>query len=457
MIAAPAGVRGRVLLVEDEAPAVRVISMALERDGFELVAAADASSALARLQEVRPDVVVTDYRLPGMSGLDLLRYLLRRSPDTPVIVITAHGDERLAVEAMKLGAFSYLPKPFDCDELSLMLKRAVEVYRLRRDLREARLSGRDELIGESEVMRRIRELIADVAATDATALILGETGTGKELVARAIHASSRRAAHRFVAVNCAAIPDTLLEAELFGHTRGAFTGAVRSRDGKILSASGGTLFLDEVGDVPASVQPKLLRVLEEGTVTPLGSDHPIDVDVRLVAATNHDLTDAVKTGAFREDLYYRLNVVPLRLPPLRDRREDIPLLVRHLLPRLAERHGKAVRDVSPGVLDWLSKRSWPGNVRELENTLERLVVLCHHSILQLPGSTTCESLILPFHEEKRQVVDRFERQYLADALEACGGRVNEVARRTGLSPRQLYTLLRKHHLVGDEDAHESFE
>jgi len=449
MISQGIGVRGRVLLVEDEAPAVRVVSLALEREGFELVASPDAAAALARLADVKPDAIVTDYRLPGMSGLDLLRYVLRRSPDTPVVVITAHGDERLAVEAMKLGAFSYLPKPLDCDELALVLKRAIEVHRLRQDLREARLSGRDELVGDSEAMRRIRELISDVAATDATALILGETGTGKELVARAIHASSRRACGRFVAVNCAAIPDTLLEAELFGHTRGAFTGAVRARDGKFLTASGGTLFLDEVGDVPAAVQPKLLRVVEEGAVMPLGSDHAVEVDVRLIAATNHDLADGVKAGTFREDLFYRLNVVPVPLPPLRERREDIPLLVRHLLPRLAERHGKTVRDVAPDLLDWLTKRTWPGNVRELENTLERLVVLCRDSVLRLPPATSSESLILPFHEEKRQVVDRFERQYLADALDACGGRLNEVARRTGLSPRQLYTLLRKHHLVGE--------
>jgi two-component system, NtrC family, response regulator HydG len=442
--------RGRVLLVEDEPAAVRVVGLALQREGFDVLAASDAASALGRLPDARPDAIVTDYRLPGMSGIDLLRYVLRRSPDTPVVVITAHGDERLAVEAMRLGAFGYLPKPLDCDELALVLKRAVEVHRLRRELREARLSGRDELVGDSEAMRRVRELIADVAATDATALILGETGTGKELVARAIHASSRRAKGRFVAVNCAAIPDTLLEAELFGHTRGAFTGAVRARDGKLLTASGGTLFLDEVGDVPGSVQPKLLRVLEEGTVTPLGADHPVPVDLRLLAATNHDLQEGVRAGTFREDLFYRLNVVPIVLPPLRQRREDIPPLVRHLLPRLAERHGKAVRDVAPDVLDWLTRRSWPGNVRELENTLERLVVLSRDAVLHLPPGVS-DALILPFHEEKRQAVDGFERQYLGDALKACGGRLNEVARRTGLSVRQLYTLLRKHHLVKEDD------
>lgn len=441
--------RPRVLLVEDEAAAIRVLSLALEREGFDVVAAGEASAALGRLPEFRPDVVVTDYVLPGLSGLDFMRYVLRRSPDTPVVMVTAHGDERLAVEAMKLGAFSYLPKPLDYNEVTHVLRRAVDVRRLRRTLRETQLAAHDELIGESPALSALREMIAAVAPTDATVLILGETGTGKELVARAIHNSSRRARARFVPVNCAAIPETLLEAELFGHTRGAFTGAVRGREGRIVHADGGTLFLDEIGDVPAAVQPKLLRVLEEGSVTPLGSDNPQHVNIRLIAATHRDLGEAVRAGSFREDLYYRLNVVPIALPPLRDRREDIPLLVCHLLPRLARRHGKAMRDIAPDVLEWLNRQSWPGNVRELENTLERLVVFSRDGVLAMPAGARA-GLILPYHDEKRQAVEAFEHSYLSGAFSACYGRIGEIARRTGLSPRQLYTLLRRHGLVKPE-------
>ncbi len=437
--------QGRVFLVEDEAAAVRVTQLALERAGFEVLACGDAAAALRRFDEVTPDVVVADYLLPGLSGLELLRYVNRRAPDVPVVLITGHGSEKLAVEALKLGAYSYLPKPLDFEELVLVLRRAVEVKRLREESRRVQLeSATAELVGRSQALAEVRQLIADLAPTEVTVLILGETGTGKELVARAIHRGSRRARGRFVAVNCAAIPETLLEAELFGYVKGAFTGAEARREGKFVAASGGTLFLDEVGELPLSLQPKLLRALEEKEVTPLGSDRSVAVDVRLVAATNRDLQALVKEGKFRPDLYFRLNVVPIKLAPLRERREDIEPLVQYLLPRIAARHGKPIRDVEPGLYAWLAAQEWPGNVRELENTLERLVVLAADGVLRPPAGA--KGVLLPFYEEKERVLAAFEREYLRFGLKMVAGNLSELSRHSGISPRHLYNLLRKHGL-----------
>jgi DNA-binding NtrC family response regulator len=440
------GPGGRILLVEDEPAAVRVATIALQRESFGVTAVGDAPSALARLHELRPDVVVCDYLLPGLSGLELLRHLQRRAPDLPVVFITGHGDERLAVEAMKLGAFTYLPKPLDYDELAQILRRAVETSRLRREFRGSQVAAcADGMVGESEAIQELKGLITDVAPTDVTVLVLGETGTGKELVARAIHAGSPRAKRRLVAVNCAAIPETLLEAELFGWVKGAFTGAEGRREGKFAVADRGTLFLDEIGDLPLSLQAKLLRVLEERAITPLGSDESRAVDVRLVAATHRDLKAEVDAGRFRADLFYRLNVVPLRIPPLRERRGDIPLLVRHLLRALATRHGKVVRSVDPTFLAWLTDQPWPGNVRELENALERTLVRCRDGVLRAPAPTG--ALLPPFRHEKQRLIDEFEREYLTCALARCSHRLSDIAERTGISPRQLYNLLHKHGLV----------
>jgi DNA-binding NtrC family response regulator len=437
-----------VLVVEDEVAAARVLAVALERQGFSPAVVHDASQALARFEDLRPDAVLVDQLLPGLPGTELLRYLQRRAPDVPVILMTGHGDERLAVEAMRLGAFSYLPKPLDHDELALTLKRAVELRRLRADLRSVSVAGcGEQLLGDSAAMQRVRELIADVAPTEATVLICGETGTGKELVARALHKASRRARGRFVAVNCAAIPESLMEAELFGHSKGAFTGAVRERDGRFVAADGGTLFLDEIGDLPAVLQPKLLRVIEEREVTPLGSDAPHAVNVRLLAATHRNLAADVAAGRMRQDLYYRLNVVPIALPPLRDRREDIPQLVGHMIPRLADRHGKVIKDIDAAIFEWAQGQSWPGNVRELEHALERLVVFSRDGVVRPPPGARADGALASFHDEKRVVVEVFEREYLVSALEACRGRLSEVSRRSGISPRQLYNLLHKHGLA----------
>jgi len=442
--------RGTVLLVEDESAAVRVMTLALQRENFQVHAAGEAAAALAMVDDVKPEVVVADYLLPGMDGMEMLRFLQRRAPDLPVVMVTGHGDERVAAEAMKLGAFDYLPKPLDYDELSRVLRRAVELRRLRIEARSSRIvPAASRILGSSPAIERLRALISDLAPADVTLLLHGETGTGKELVARAIHDASRRARKRFVALNCAAIPETLLESELFGYVRGAFTGADGRREGKILAATGGTLFLDEIGDFPQSLQPKLLRVLEEGELTPLGSDQPQRVDIRLIAASHRDLRAEVNAGRFRADLFYRLNVVPIELPPLRERPSDIPLLVQGFLARSSQRHGVEIRSVEPSLIEWLQQQAWPGNVRELENTIERLVVLARDGVLRPPPGGSY-SYVAPFHEEKQRVIDEFERSYLERALSACDGKLAQVARRSGISPRQLYTLLRKHHLVEDE-------
>ena len=445
-------IHGKVLLVEDESAAVRVMTLALERERFQVSSVGEASLALAMIDEVKPDVVVADYLLPGMDGMELLRHLQRHQPDLPIVMVTGHGDERLAAEAMKLGAFDYLPKPFDYEEMTRVLRRAIEMRRLRIETRSARaVVTPSRIIGSSSPIERLRTMIADVGPTEVTLLINGETGTGKELVARALHDCSRRARKRFVALNCAAIPETLLESELFGYVKGAFTGADGRREGKILAASGGTLFLDEIGDLPSSLQPKLLRVLEEGEVTPLGSDKAERADIRLIAATHRDLRAEVNAGRFRPDLFYRLNVVPIHVPPLRERISDIPELVHGFIPRLAQRHGVEIRAVDPGLLAWLQEQPWPGNVRELENTIERFIVLARDGVLRPPADES-HAYLAPFHDEKQIVIDQFERQYLSRALAICGGKLGQVARRSGISQRQLYTLLRKHHLVEEDES-----
>jgi len=436
-----------VLLVEDDVAALRVITLNLEREGFEVRAFENPADALRDLVEAQPDVVVTDYRMPGMNGLEVLAEVRREWPRIPVILMTGQGDERLAVQCMREGAFTYLAKPLDYDELALMCRRAAEMHSLRCRLEAgSALELGNGLLGEAPAIRQLRRLIGEVAPTDVTVLVRGETGSGKEVVARAIHAASRRASGPFVAVNCSAIPETLLEAELFGHERGAFTGAERKRAGRFQTASGGTLFLDEIGDMPIALQPKLLRVLEERAVTPLGSDRPQPVDVRLVAATHQALERMVDAGAFRQDLYYRLNVVPLNIPPLRERREDIPRLASSFAGRLATRHGKSIRDLAPELVEWLKAQEWAGNVRELENILERLVIFCTDGVLRLPEEGIESAILPPYNQEKRRVLDEFESAYLVTALRLSRGRLKEACQRTGLSARQLYNLLRKHGL-----------
>ncbi|MGH7287109.1 MAG: sigma-54-dependent transcriptional regulator, partial [Myxococcota bacterium] len=366
----------RVLIVEDEAGIRLALTGLLRREGYEVIQCERGDDALARLGAEAFDFVLTDLALgTGPSGLDVLRLTKERQPETPVVMITAHGNEKIAVEAMKLGADDYVPKPFDNDEIRLVVRRALERTRLARENRELRARierdfGMGNLVGRGAAMRHVFETIRKVAETDLSVLVRGESGTGKELVAQALHEASARRSAPFVAVNCAAISRELVESELFGHEKGAFTGADARRIGRFESAHGGSIFLDEIGDMAPDTQAKVLRVLQERTFERVGGAKPIQVDVRVVAATHRDLEKEVATGRFREDLYYRLKVVEIPLPALRERPEDLPALAERFLVQVAERLGRARKRLTPDALAALTRHAWPGNVRELRNALE---------------------------------------------------------------------------------------
>lgn len=386
----------RILFIDDDRTGCEVALFHLRKAGYEVIAAFDGTEGLSLFSSSKFDLVVTDMKMPGISGIEVLRRVRKQAPGVPVLVITAFVNVEIAVEAMKEGAYDFIGKPFYRDQLLLSVEKALERQRLAEEVRDLRIRANAvtrEFISASDTMHRVLEVADRVAATDAAILITGESGTGKEVIARRIHVHSARAEKPFVAINCAAIPGELLESELFGHTRGAFTGAVRNRSGRFRQAEGGTLFLDEIGEIPLPLQPKLLRVLQEKVVDSVGSDAPAPVDVRILAATNRDLQERIREGGFREDLYYRLNVVELRVPPLRERREDIPLLVKHFVKELAE--GRDI-EVPAGVLARLQSHHWPGNVRELRNACERMVILCRGNevsmgdLPSIPGSPSPE-------------------------------------------------------------------
>ena len=367
---------GRILFIDDDPAGREVALFNLRKAGYEVAAASDGAEGLSAFAASPFDLVITDLKMPGVSGMEVLRKVRARAPDVPVLVITAFGNVETAVAAMKEGAYDFIGKPFHRDQLLLAVSKALERRRLAAEVRDLRIRaagvGR-EIVFASPPMRQLLERTDRVAATDATVLITGESGTGKELVARRIHVRSARAEGPFVAVNCAAVPAELLESEMFGHARGAFTGAVKDRPGRFRQADRGTLFLDEVAEIPAALQGKLLRALQEKTVDVVGADAPVPVDARIVAATNRDLNARIREGAFREDLYYRLNVVELHVPPLRERPADIPSLVGTFLAELAPGRDIAVPQA---VMEELLRRPWPGNVRELKNACERMVALC---------------------------------------------------------------------------------
>ena len=447
---APPAARPAVLVVDDE-PGVRAAVRAILESAWEVVEAADGPAALDTARTRDLDVCLLDVRLPGMEGIEVLERLKRLEPGLEVVLVTAVRTVRTAVEAMKLGAYDYLTKPFPAEELRGGVQRALERRTLRREVRylRAELARHEELgqlVGSSPAMRRIHELIRQVADTGASVLIAGESGTGKELIARAIHREGVRRDRPFVAVNCAALPAELLESELFGHERGAFTGAHVRKLGKFEVAHTGTLFLDEVGALRLDLQPKLLRALQEREIDRVGSTRPIKVDARIVAATNVDLRQAVASGRFREDLYYRLHVVPIAVPPLRERREDIPTLARYFLARYAGQFGKGMRDLSPGALDALMRYDWPGNVRELENVIARSVALSGGPVVQLdqipldvalaPGS--------PARDEQfnlREARQEFERLLILRALDRADGNQTVAARLLGMHRNTLCVKL----------------
>ncbi|MEW6589563.1 MAG: sigma 54-interacting transcriptional regulator [Pseudomonadota bacterium] len=434
-----------ILVVDDDAALRELITLRLEANGFKVEAADSGEAALAQLAVARPDAVLTDMQMDGMDGMALFKAIRARDPALPVIVLTAHGTIPDAVAATQQGLFGYLTKPYDAATLVDVLKRATRLAGSAPDSDDG--DWRSEIVTASPTMDTLLAEAKLAAQSEAALLIQGESGTGKELLARAIHRASPRRGKPFVAINCGAIPAELLESELFGHVKGAFTGATRDHPGLFQSADGGTVFLDEIGDMPLPLQVKLLRVLQEGEVRPVGATETRAVDVRILSATHCDLEEAVANGGFREDLYYRLNVVNLRLPPLRERREDIPLLAQHFLAALTEKYRRRIRGFAPDALDMLAAADWPGNIRQLANALEQCVALC--TTTTIPASLVARALrdkpaeIQPLAEARAA----FERDYLVNLLKLTRGHVSEVARLAGRNRTEVYRLLQRHGLT----------
>jgi DNA-binding NtrC family response regulator len=462
---------GEILIVDDEASLVRSLRSTLEMEGYGVLGAGTSSEGLERLGEC--DLVLLDVRLPDRNGVEVLAEIRRRS-DVPVVMMSAHATIADAVKATQLGAHDFLEKPFTTERVLLVVRNALHVRRLETDRAEleARAGVASLLLGDSPPMRRIREQIRLCASTPGRVLVTGETGTGKEVVARSIHAQSERRTGPWVAVNCAAVPGELIESELFGHEKGAFTGALRTRRGKFEQADGGTLFLDEIGDMPAFMQAKLLRVLEEGEVERVGGDRRLRVDVRVLSATNRDMRVDIATGRFREDLFHRLNVVQIHIPPLRERREDVPILVSHFIDTLSKLAGLRAVAIDGSLMARLQQHHWPGNVREVRNTVERLLIfsqgrrpsvalleeLLGEGPIEAAGAATLDTggdgdtsgdaaaILQPVPAEAavnlRQAVEEFERQHILSRLRVQGGQVAATARDLGLERSHLYKKMR---------------
>ncbi|HXK25546.1 MAG TPA: sigma-54 dependent transcriptional regulator [Myxococcota bacterium] len=469
--------KARILVVEDERAIQLALSGLLGRAGYEVSLASSGDEAISKLSEQSFDLVLTDLALGhGPSGLDVLRESKRLRPETVVVMITAHGSEKIAVEAMKAGAEDYVPKPFDNEEIRLVVQRALERTRMARDHRELldrvqREYAFENLIGSGAAMRRVFETIRKVAETDLTVLVRGESGTGKELVAQALHNRSQRRNRPFVAVNCAAISRELVESELFGHEKGAFTGADARRQGRFEVADGGTIFLDEIGDMPPETQAKVLRVLQERSFERVGGAKPIQVDVRVVAATHRNLEEEVRQGRFREDLYYRLRVVEIELPPLRERIGDVPALALRFLEQVNQRLGREKQRLSEAALAQLARQRWPGNVRELRNAIEQASVLASGAAIDVADLRLGDPIgaaavstpsgvaappaggggalpagaegAVPFSEAKRRAVEGFERDFLLRALRAHGGNISRAAESIGMVRQSLQQKIRE--------------
>ena len=447
---------GRVLVVDDDASMCDMLVSDLGELGFAVSARTSAAAALEALAPGEFDAVVTDLNMPGMDGLELCGRIVAAQPDVPVIVITAFGSIETAVAAIRGGAYDFVTKPLEVDALALALGRAIqhrslrdEVQRLRRAVEEARRFG--ALLGTSPAMRRLYDLLDRIVDSNASVLVTGETGTGKELVARALHDRGRRKAGPFVVVNCAALPEPLLESELFGHVRGAFTDAHATRKGLLLQASGGTLFLDEIGELPLALQPKLLRALQTRAVRPVGGNEEVPFDVRLIVATNRDLEAAVEEHRFREDLYFRVNVIPVEVPPLRARGGDVLLLAQHFIERYAAQAGKSVAGIAPECAERLLAYGWPGNVRELENCIERVIALTRHETIgvdDLPEKIRDfrRSHVLVASDDPSELpsLEEVERRYILQVVEAVGGSKTIAARVLGLGRKTLYRKLEEY-------------
>ena len=457
----------RILVVDDEMIVCESCKRILDEEGYEVETSLSGQEAFEKIKESVFDIVITDLKMPTIDGMDVLKYIRKDYPDTIVIMITGFSTVETAVEAMKLGAFDYIPKPFTPDEVSVVVKKALEkrslqlenIY-LRQELQEK--YGFHNIVGKSKKMQEIYRIIAKVAPTDSTVLIYGQSGTGKELIARAIHFNSLRREKQFVPVDCAVLSENLLESELFGHIRGSFTGAVTTKPGLFEIADGGTVFLDEVGNISLSIQAKLLRVLQEREFTPVGGTKAKKVDIRLIAATNKELEKMIKEETFREDLYYRLNIVPLYLPALKERQEDIPLLAVHFLKKYAEEMGKTIKGFTPEAMEKLMRYSWPGNVRELENVIERTVVMIDDEMvrmehLSLPGQkekdtlenhipTTSEELKEIKKQMREKAIEEIEKAFVLNALERHQWNVTRAAEEVGMLRPNFQALMRKYNL-----------
>jgi len=442
-----------ILIVEDEPKMLRLLELHLSEEGFTTHTAQDAETGLKILNREKIDLVVTDFKLPGMNGLEFLQATKRVDASLPFVVMTAYGSVETAVEAMKAGASDYVLKPFSLEEMSLVIRKELDARRLReenRSLREAlgqRYSFRN-IVARSAKMQEVLAVVERVAPTNSTVLLGGESGVGKDLIARCIHEHSRRASGPFLKINCTSIPENLLESELFGYEKGAFTGASSSKPGKFELADKGTIFLNEIGDVPAAIQVKLLRVLQEREFERLGGTKTLKVDVRLVAATNRDLRAALEQGTFREDLFYRLNVVPIDIPPLRERKEDIPDLMDHFIARFASETSKTIRGITPAARQLLMNFHWPGNVRELENIIERAVTLSNGPVLDVgdihldiarAATTAAASPSLP----QGITLEQWEDEMIREALRRANGNKSQAARLLGLSRNALRYRLSK--------------
>ena len=455
----PSNAAPSILVVEDEAKMRRLLELNLGEEGYTVLIASDAEAGLNIIRQERISLVLTDLKLPGMDGLEFLQMVKRTNATIPVVVMTAYGTVETAVEAMKAGAADYVLKPFSLEEIQLVIRKELDVHRLREEnlsLREA-LGWRYEfknIVGRSPKMQEVLSIVERVAPTNSTVLLGGESGVGKDLIARAMHQHSRRASGPFVKINCTAIPENLLESELFGYEKGAFTGAISSKPGKFELADKGTIFLDEIGDVPSATQVKLLRVLQEREFEHLGGTKTLKVDVRLVAATNRDLRAALEQGTFREDLYYRLNVVPISIPPLREHKEDIPYLVDHFIERFARESGKQISGITPAALKLLVDFHWPGNVRELENIIERASAFAEGATLDVndirldlsprftTGDRAATGAEVPFPPDG-MTLEQYEDEIIREALRRAGGNKSQAARLLGLSRNALrYRLSR---------------
>jgi two-component system, NtrC family, response regulator AtoC len=454
-----------VLIVDDERDMLSNCTRILRRCGYECLTADTSETGLALVHSARPDVVLVDLRMPGKSGIDIVKAVKARHPDIEVVLMTAYATIETAVDAIKQGAFDYLPKPFTADQLQAVIQRTLRQKQLTVDRLSSRVGvvRRDsgDMIGMSDAMVALRESIRRIAATEATVLITGESGTGKELVARSLHQYSRRSTLAFVPVDCAALPESLLESELFGHEKGAFTGASISRPGLFELAHTGTLFLDEVAELPLPLQAKLLRVLEARQLRRLGGRQLISINVRLIAATNRDLGKALETGAFREDLFYRLNVIPIHVPPLRERRGDIPLLAAHFMRDGSSETSAQPRGFASEAIALLERYGWPGNVRELKNAVERARALANREFIQpedlprevrLPGAevTTRMPTMHSFKAAKREIVTEFEERSLRQLMERTGWNISQAARASGVHRKTIERKLKRYNLRRDD-------